>query len=46
MRTVLDADNIVVFKNGEVIESGKSKELIKKDGVFTSMYNTQFQSNQ
>ncbi len=41
MRTVVDADNIVVIKGGRVAEIGTSKELIKKEGVFAKMYKAQ-----
>ncbi len=41
MRTVIDADNIVVIKDGVIAESGNSKELIASDGIFAKMYNTQ-----
>ncbi len=45
MRTVIDADNIVVLKDGKVVESGTSIDLLKKDGVFARMYNAQFDNN-
>ncbi len=41
MRTVIDADNIVVLKDGKVAEHGKSKALIDKNGIFASMYKAQ-----
>ncbi len=41
MRTVLDADNIVVIKDGQIAESGKSEELIASGGIFSSMYKAQ-----
>ncbi len=44
MRTVIDADNIVVLKDGKIVESGKSKDLIEKNGVFAGMYRAQMQS--
>ncbi len=44
MRTVVDADNIVVLKDGKIVENGKSKELIKKNGIFAGMYNAQIQN--
>ncbi len=43
MRTVLDADNIIVIKDGEVAESGKPNDLILSDGIFASMYNMQME---
>ncbi|MGO1581461.1 MAG: ABC transporter ATP-binding protein [Peptoniphilaceae bacterium] len=45
MRTVIDADNIVVLKDGKVVENGKSKDLLAKDGVFTGMYKAQLENN-
>ncbi len=44
MRTVVDADNIVVLKDGKVAESGKSKELIAGGGIFSNMYKAQMQN--
>ncbi len=41
MRTVIDADKIIVLKDGAIAESGTSKDLIAKDGIFSSMYQTQ-----
>ncbi len=41
MRTVIDADNIVVIKDGVVAENGKSQDLIAAGGVFSKMYKAQ-----
>ena len=41
MRTVADADKIVVLKNCKVAESGKTSELIAKSGIYAGMVNTQ-----
>ena len=41
MRTVADADKIVVLKDGKVAESGKPSELMKKVGIYAGMVNTQ-----
>lgn len=41
MRTVADADKIVVLKDGKVAESGKPLELMKKAGIYAGMVNTQ-----
>ncbi len=41
MRTVVDADNIVVLKDGKVAEKGKSKDLIANNGIFAKMYKAQ-----
>lgn len=37
MRTVRNADKIVVLKDGKVIEMGKPDELIELDGIFADM---------
>ncbi len=44
MRTVIDADNIVVLKGGKIAESGKSQDLIEKNGIFAAMYRAQLQN--
>ncbi len=41
MRTIIDADQIIVIKDGIVEEKGKSSELLEKDGVFARMYKSQ-----
>lgn len=41
MRTVADADKIVVLKDGKVAESGKPSELMEKAGIYAGMVNTQ-----
>jgi ATP-binding cassette subfamily B protein len=41
MRTVANADKIVVLENGEVIETGKPDDLKKRGGVFSKMIKRQ-----
>lgn len=41
MRTVANADKIVVLKDGVVAESGTSSELDEKDGIYANMVKTQ-----
>lgn len=41
MRTVADADKIVVLKDGVVAESGRPAELEKKNGIYANMVKTQ-----
>ena len=41
MRTVADADKIVVLKDGVVAESGSPAELEKKNGIYSNMVKTQ-----
>ena len=42
LSTVLAADEILVVKDGEVVERGHHKELVKAGGVYTELYTTQF----
>ena len=45
MRTVADADKIVVLANGTVAESGTPTELKKQNGIYSHMASLQKQSN-
>ncbi len=45
MRTVSGADKIVVIKEGEIAETGSPSELIKKQGIFSSILKAQYQNN-
>ena len=42
LSTIKNADFILVLKDGDVIESGNHKELIKKKGFYADLYNSQF----
>ncbi|MBR3538272.1 MAG: ATP-binding cassette domain-containing protein, partial [Eubacterium sp.] len=42
LSTILAADEILVVKDGEIVERGKHSELVKLGGVYTELYNTQF----
>lgn len=44
MRTVIGADNIIVIKDGSIVEKGSPEKLIKKGGVFASMLNKQIKN--
>ena len=44
MRTVADADKIVVLKDGVVAESGTPEELKKKNGLYAHMVKVQTES--
>lgn len=41
MRTVANADKIVVLKDGVVAESGSPAEFEKQNGIYKGMVNTQ-----
>ena len=42
LSTILHADEILVVKDGEIVERGTHKELVNAGGVYTELYNTQF----
>ena len=44
MRTVADADKIVVLKDGVVAESGAPEELEKQNGIYANMVKTQLKA--
>lgn len=44
LSTIEGADRIVVLKDGRIIESGKHDELLALNGEYTSLYKTQFES--
>lgn len=46
LSTILAADEILVVKDGEIVERGHHKELVELGGVYTELYNTQFRKNE
>lgn len=42
LSTILAADEIIVLKDGVIVEKGTHKELVNAGGVYTELYNTQF----
>ena len=42
LSTVKDADTILVMRDGHIVEKGSHKELIKKGGFYSELYNSQF----
>lgn len=45
LSTIKDADLILVMNKGNVIEKGTHDELLKQDGFYADLYNSQFTSN-
>lgn len=41
LRTIMNADKILVFEDGRLMEEGSSKELIEKKGIFYKMLEIQ-----
>lgn len=44
LRTVVDADQILVLDNGKLVESGTHNELMKKNGLYHKLYHIQQES--
>ncbi len=42
LSTIKNADKIVVIKDGEIVEVGRHKELIKKSGYYRKLWELQF----
>lgn len=42
LSTIRDADTILFMENGNIIEQGNHKELLKKNGAYASLYLSQF----
>ena len=42
LSTIVDADIILVMKDGHIIEQGNHKELLAKGGFYAELYNSQF----
>ena len=43
LSTIKNADLILVMKDGNIIEQGNHNELMKKNGFYTNLYNSQFE---
>ncbi|WP_208432793.1 ABCB family ABC transporter ATP-binding protein/permease [Bartonella taylorii] len=46
LSTVINADEILVLKNGRIIENGTHAELLRKKGLYASMWNKQLEASQ
>lgn len=43
LSTIKDADLILVMKDGDIIEQGNHEELLKANGFYSNLYNSQFE---
>lgn len=43
LSTIKNADLILVMKDGNIIEQGNHNELMKKNGFYANLYNSQFE---
>ncbi len=46
LSTIINADEILVLKDGRIIERGKHDELLNKNGLYASMWNKQLEASQ
>ena len=44
LSTVREADNIIVVKDGDVVEQGRHAELLDRGGFYSELYNAQFEN--
>ena len=44
LSTIKNADLILVMDNGDIVEQGTHEELLKKNGFYANLYNSQFES--
>ena len=42
LSTIENADQIIVLDHGAIVDKGKHKDLIKKDGVYSMLHKIQF----
>ena len=44
LSTIRDADQIIVMKDGDIVEQGNHNELLAKGGFYANLYNSQFEA--
>ena len=43
LSTIQNADNILVVRDGDIVEQGRHRELMDRQGFYAGLYNSQFQ---
>jgi ATP-binding cassette, subfamily B, putative efflux pump len=44
LSTILNADKIVVFERGQIVEIGQHAELLRQEGLYSTLFQEQFKS--
>ena len=44
LSTIVNADQIIVVENGEIIEQGTHNDLLNKSGSYFTLFNSQFKN--
>lgn len=42
LSTIVDADNILLMQNGDIVEQGNHRQLLAANGAYAELYNSQF----
>ncbi|MDL2212221.1 ABC transporter ATP-binding protein/permease [Erysipelotrichaceae bacterium OttesenSCG-928-M19] len=45
LSTITNSDLILVMNDGDIVEQGKHEELLKRNGFYANLYNSQFESD-
>ena len=43
LSTIREADQILVMRDGHIIEQGSHEQLLEKDGFYAALYSSQFE---
>ncbi|MCD8384207.1 MAG: hypothetical protein LUC39_04525, partial [Clostridiales bacterium] len=43
LSTIKNADLILVMRDGDIVEQGNHEELLKQNGFYAELYNSQFE---
>ena len=46
LSTILNADTILVIKDGRIAQQGKHDQLVAREGAYKTLYELQFRLNQ